>query len=238
MKKGKKVVYVWKKITTIILAALCSNLIVSISSYAEENTYDDIIKDIAPYVYENETASISRGDCVATIVKLVGVDEEVANIYTNALYENPIFWDLDNDLNKGYIIIAAFNGITNGVSSDPHGPDYFAAKKEVTVKQCLTFMLRCLTDTELVLWDNIMEDSVKFNLLEENELGYYDADSSLTNKQFYTLLYRMLDKNRYLYWPENYRALGYDSPMSVDMEIDQTNSIKYVDWWIKKAESF
>jgi len=211
-----------------ILSILSVCFDVVASENINNNQHKDVIKFIAPYVLDNnEGENISRGNCVATIMKLVGVDEETADEYANSNYHNPVFLDSGRDaINDGYIILAKFSGIAMGVDFYQNGANNFAPNRNVTVRESLTFMLRCLTTAELVSWDNIIEDSIKYGLLQENELEFYVADAPLQNKQFYTLLHRMLDKKRYLYWPIDDPSDGY----AKSMQVDKTNSIRYINW--------
>ena len=209
-------------------------LFLNLSVSASDSTEDNIMKIIAPYVAENKNATITRGDCVATIMKLIGADKEISEEYANAFYDQPVFNDIGDDVNAGYIILSKFSNVSVGVQRNEYDiiHDFFP-KRNVTVKECLTFMLRCLTDSKLVMWDNIMEDSIKMGLLQENELDSYIADEPLQNNQFYTLLGRMLNKNRYLYWPTEEPPAGHAKSMQVDI----TNSIKYIDCLDKKFQS-
>lgn len=207
----------------------------SIEVFASPDSANDkminIIRELSSHITENEDSSIKRGDCIATIMRVIGVDTNTANRYANAVYDQPVFLDIGiDDINDGYIIIAKFADVATGVDIYQFGANNFAPHKNVTVKECLAFMLRCLTDSKLVLWDSIMEDSVKMGLLQENELTYYVADQPLRNNQFYTLLCRMLNKNRYLYWPTEELLNGYAKSMQVDV----TKSIKYIDWLAEK----
>lgn len=215
-----------------IILCMFTNIGVFASDDSTNDKMVNIIKDISLHIIENGNASIKRGDCITTIMRVTGVDLNAADRYANAVYDQPVFLDLKyDDPNLGYIIIAKFNGVATGIPRDEYDVIFdFKPEKSITVKECLTFMLRCLTDSELVLWDSIMEDSVKMGLLQENELTYYVADQPLQNNQFYTLLCRMLNKNRYLYWPTEEPLNGY----AKSMQVDATKSIKYIDWLAEK----
>ncbi len=222
----------WKRIVIIMISVtLFSNLLVSASERIEDNLCNNVIMSIAPYIAEDGDAMVTRGDCVAAIMKLVGVDEETAENYADMDFDEPVFSDVAyNDVNAGYIILANFSNVALGTKSSCKScANCFEPDRNVTVKECLAFMLRCLNDPEAVLWDNIMEDSVKQGLLQEDELALYAADQLLQSRRFYTLLYRMLNKNRYLYWPTEEPPAGYAKSMKVDL----TNSIKYCDWFVK-----
>ena len=212
---------------------------VNIEAFASPDSANDkminIIREISSHIHENEDLSIKRGDCIATIMRVIGVDTNTANRYANAAYDQPVFLDLKrDDPNLGYIIIAKFNGVAIGMQRSNHDVIFdFKPEKSITVKECLTFMLRCLIDIESVSWNDVMENSVKVGLLQEEELDFYVADALLTNKQFYVLLNRMLNKNRYLYWPIEDSPVGY----AKSMQTDTSRSITYIDWISKDSNN-
>ena len=207
----------WKKVVFfLILISLYINLNVeALNICYEDGQYDKIIKIIAPYI-ENEDNIISRGDCVATIMKLIGVDADTALEYADSDYYMPVFLDIGYDIMSGYIIIAKYCNVAAGVDFYRDGVNNFMPDREVTVKEALTFMLRCLTDPQTLTWERIMEDSIKFGLLKEEDL-----------------LCRMLDKNRYLYWPIEELSRGNEK----SMQIDQTNSVKYMNFFLEKTDN-
>lgn len=200
---------------------------VSASEITEYEEYQNVIEQIAPCIFNDANENITRGDCIVSIMTLIGVDEKAAEHYANCLYHTPIFYDIGYDkVEEGYIIAAKFANVANGVNVDRTGVGNFEPNRTVTVKECLTFMLRCLIDSELVSWDNIMEDSVKIGLLQENELNFYIADEPIQNNQFYIFLSRMLEQNRYLYWPEDEPLGGHGN----SMQTDTSRSITYLDF--------
>lgn len=218
----------WRGILIIMISfAWFLNVGVNASDVAKEDQCYDIIKSIAPNALINEDGKISRGDCVSIIMKLIGVDREIAKIYGNGFYDQPVFEDVNGGgENDGYIIIAKFSGVARGVDKAPNGVNNFAPNRDVNVKECLAFMLRCVKNSNDVGWDNILTDSVQIGLLRKDELNIFVADAPLLNKEFCTLLYRMLNMNRYLYWPAEEPQAGY----AKSMQIDQTGSLKYIDW--------
>lgn len=216
-------------ILIIILFIFFLNFNAFASEETEDSIYTLIISSIAPNIMEN--SNISRGDCVATIMKLIGVDKDTAEIYAGMNFHNHVFYDMrEDDLNRGYIVLAKFSNIAFGVNTDTRNIGNFEPKRDVTTKECLTFMLRCLKDSNSVSWENVMTDSVQIGLLQKDELDSFVADAPLLNKDFYTLLSRMLNMNRYLYWPTEEPQAGH----AKSMKIDTSGSIKYIDWLDKK----
>ena len=216
----------WRRIITImILFTLFSNSAILASDYAEDNLCNNIIKSIVSDVAENE--KVSRGNCVASVMKLVGIDRTTAEMYADMDFYQPVFYDIcDDDLNAGYIILAKFSGVAAGVNTDAHNIGNFEPNRYVTIKECLTFMLRCLTGQNIITWDNVILQAKEIGLITEEEYSSFEFDESLTSNLFCTLLSRMLNMNRYLYWPTEEPQPGH----AKEMQVDLTNSIKYIDW--------
>ena len=199
------------------------------------NKEDSIIAKIAPYVMEGEKNPVRRIDCIVTIMKLIGMDSDAENKYMNIMWDRPIFSDFysnesvypfTDDNNEGYIVAAYMAKVVVGTKIyEGYESPSFEPKRSVTVKECLALMLRCLTDPETVSWCNVMQDSVKIGLINEDELTDYIAENPLKSGQFYTLLCRMLNMKRYLYWPAT-NVSAYEK----SMETDKTESITYIDW--------
>lgn len=205
-------------------------ILVNTVSYASEtfveNQMNVAIKYIAPYVIENGIEPVTRGDCIATIMKMLGVNIETANHYANAVYDQPVYSDLEIfDEKTGYIIISKFCNVSCGVQRSEYDTiGDFQSERIISVKECLTFMLRCLKKSDSVIFDNVPDDSVSMGLLEEIEAK--DCDKPLQNTQFYTLLCRMLNMNRYLYWSTEQPLAG----VAKETKTDQGGSIRYIDW--------
>ena len=212
-----------RKATVFIILLL---VFVNFDCVACENQ-DDVINLIAPFTVNDESGKVSRGDCAAAVMKLVGVDNDSAYIARTSFYYQPVFDDVDSsNENAGYIFIAKYSDVAVGTSSVSNN---FTPYRCVTIQECLTFMLRCLNDSEDVVWDNVMEDSVRSGLLQKDELSIFKPDEPLLNKNLCVLLSRMLNMDRYLHWsaePNN----GHNKAMQNDM----SKSIKYIDQFNKK----
>lgn len=124
-----------KIIIIMISLAIFSNLVVSASDRAEDNPCSNIIRAIAPYVDEN--TNISRENCIASVMQLVGIDKNTAAMYADMDFDQPVFYDIDNDLNAGYIILAKFSDVATGVNLDTRNIGNFEPNRDVTTKECL-----------------------------------------------------------------------------------------------------
>ena len=223
-------------VKNILVIVLVISMFAQVDVLAAQETYtcenEEVLKQLMPFLFETESSTISRGVCIMSLMKILGVDNTTAVSYANADYYAPVFSDLEyDDVNAGYIIVSKFSGVSVGIQRNEYDTIHdFYSKRNVTIKECLTFMLRCLKDSNSIVWDNVMTDSVKVGLLEEDELDFYVANDPLLNKDFCVFLSRMLNMNRFLYWPTEESPAGY----AKSMQIDQTNSITYIDWILEK----
>ena len=233
----KEVICVTNKLLVVILCAILIILNISYvkadsdfkenSDSLEELKIHDILgKDIL----NNEF--VSRSDCVVSVMKLIGVTEEMANEFENRDFEYPIFDDILNDQKDGgYILIAGYSNIAFGEITDGHIRN-FHPNNNVTLKECIAFMLRCLKDSDTVDWGNIVPCGEEIGLLSIEEMQSVNENESITMSQFKTLLERMLNMNRYLYWPTENPQPGYEKTI----EKDSSGSIRYIDWLIQKGD--
>lgn len=234
MNRNLKVVTIVK----ILVIIICLNSILYFNVSAshieyDEDIYEEIIYNAAPYIFDDETENIKRDECIASIVKMIGMNDDIAKSYTQAHFNPPPFSDIiGNEKNAGYIFAAYLPGIAkgdkrgyyeNGEFFERGGP--FRRFSDVTTKETLAFLLRCLEVGDSLLWENTMDDSVKYDLLNEDELEFYVEEELITEEQFHLLLRRMLDMKRYIYWPKE--------PMDGSFrfaQYDKERSIVYIDW--------
>lgn len=223
----------WREIIIIMISfTLFSNLVISASAHSEYNSCNSIIKSIASDVAEDE--KVSRGNCVTSVMKLIGVDRNTARKYADMDFDQPVFYDMcDDDLNAGYIILAKFAGVAVGVNIDIRNIGNFESDRDVTIKECLAFMLRCLTDKNIVTWDNIESQAKEVGLITEEEYNSFEFNESLTGMLFCKFLSRMINMDRYLYWPTDEPQLGHEK----SMQIDTSRDITYIDWILKDSSN-
>lgn len=213
------------------MLSLFINLGVYASDYSVNQQIDDAIEDVTSYITD-DNAAISRSDCVTTIMKIIGLDKDTADRYGRAGYDQPVFLDVgiaETGANTGYIYMAKFTGIAIGVSSNDRYITNFEPHRNVTIKECLTYMLRCLKDQKTIEWDNIVDDAEEIGLLNKEEITSLNFNEDLSGDYFKKLLSRMFNMNRYLYWPIEEPNNRY----SKEEKIDQTNSMSYIDWFLE-----
>jgi len=226
-------ILMFKKIFTLVLVFMMTVTDVKAltADYSKEENVGTILTAIVSYS-NNASSLVTRSECIEMIMTVTGVSEQAAIDLATADYDAPIFSDVPrhDHVLDGYIVEAYFAGVALGVGAKNAPPDTFDPDRNATIRECLTFMLRCLKNPNEVSWESVMEDSVEEGLLTEEELISFSADDPLDGEQFSALLQRMLWKNRYLYWvPER---PGY----APHMEVDSTDSIRYI-YWLNDTEN-
>lgn len=190
---------------------------VSVAAFQEPASAENeaLIQKLIPELFEGDGLTVSRGVCIMSLMRVLGVDRAAADYYANANYVLPVFLDIDfEDVNAGYIIVSKFGGVSVGEPKNKTNPiTNFCSERNVTVRECLAFMLRCLKDQKQVEWGNVMRDSVQIGLLKTEELNELSADDALLKGDFVILLSRMLNMNRYLYWPAEEPGNGHSKSM-------------------------
>ena len=212
MKKLKSIVALL--VVVIMLPSFCF----AVDTDRYMNAFEYLTKDT-----EADGEFVTRGECVSVILRIVGMTRKDAyDAVYNTAYDEPPFFEYECNLTSGYIACAYSCGVTNGASGRVFAPD-----RSVTLKECLTFILRCLSEPELVKWENVMQDSVKAGLLSEEELAEYDENLLLDRDLFYTLVSRMLDKKRHFYIDgETWKR-----------KIDIDKGMRYITWVEEKIAS-
>ena len=200
------------------------NCCASASDDINQRIINEVILSVAPYLSE-ETDCITRDECVTTIIKIIGADEKVAKYFTDADYYAPVFIDVNFFIheNFGYIYAANACGVANGIPAREPTLRKFEPDRAVTVKETLAFTLRCLTDSKSLLWENTINDSLKFGLIEESESENYKFEEPIKKEQFYIVLCRLLNSKRYLYWSEECHHIN-----------NSENRITYIDAFNEK----
>ena len=103
------------------------------------------------------------------------------------------------------------------------------SEEKATLKECITFMLRCLKGVDFHVWNgDTVSMAIDVGLLTENEAGNINPEQYLTIDTYNMLLSRMLDMNRYLY----YKPIRLDKGSGVRQRVgtDESGSLKYIDW--------
>lgn len=140
---------------------------------------------------------VSREECIKSILRIIGVNDEMAQKYTYLNDENGSFCDINycTDISKGYINFAKINGLAFGTYDKTNDCTFFYPKKAVSLNDCLTFMLRCLDNSEKI--SDVLSSATENGIIKSNDyfLDYY----FLNYQGYYNLLFRMLNSIIYCF---------------------------------------
>ena len=140
---------------------------------------------------------VSREECIKSILRIIGVNDEMAQKYTYLNDENGGFCDINycTDISKGYINFAKINGLAFGTYDKTNDCTFFYPKKAVSLNDCLTFMLRCLDNSEKT--SDVLSSATENGIIKSNDyfLDYY----FLNYQGYYNLLFRMLNSKIYCF---------------------------------------
>lgn len=168
---------------------------------------------------------ISREECIKSVLRVIGVNDEIAQKYTYLSDKNDGFCDINycTDISKGYINFAKINGLAFGTYDKTNDCSFFYPKKAVSLNDCLSFMLRCLDNSAKISDETTLLSSATENgIIKSNDyfLDYY----FLNYQGCYNLLFRMLNSKRYCF-------VKTSSDMkTVFIEKDEDRSITYFEY--------
>ena len=112
---------------------------------------------------------VSREDCIKSVLRTIGVNDEIAQKYTYLKDENGGFCDINycTDISKGYINFAKINGLAFGTYDKTNDCTFFYPKKAVSLNDCLTFMLRCLDNSEKI--SDVLSSATENGIIKSND---------------------------------------------------------------------
>ncbi len=179
--------------------------------YASAQVNDSNIKN--PNIYDildenilNEE-SITRSNCISSIMKLIGVSEDDAYIFENSYFEYPIFSDVrDHEVGNGYMLVAGYANIA--VGEEKGDEFYFYPSRNVSIEECIAFIVRCL-DKSVLNIDETYLYAKEIGLVKKTDEFYQNRKWSISVSDFCVLLNRMLYEKRGMYF-ENGQMLYND----------------------------
>lgn len=198
----------------ILIALLLSSIITnSVACYCSKNDLEEYF-NIEKYDYicnellnvglidniNDSRTYVSREECIKSVLRIIGVNDEMVQKYTYLNDENGGFCDINycTDISKGYINFAKINGLAFGTYDKINDCSFFCPKKAVSLNDCLSFMLRCLDNSEKIYDENtLLSNATENGIIKSNDyfLDYY----FLNYHSYYNLLYRMLNCKRYCF---------------------------------------
>lgn len=181
------------------MVCYCSNK--DLKEYFDTEKYNYMCNELLSVgVIDNINDSrtyVSREDCIKSILRIIGVNDEMAQKYTYLNDENGGFCDINycTDISKGYINFAKVNGLAFGTYDKTNDCSFFYPKKAVSLNDCLTFMLRCLDNSEKI--SDVLSSATENGIIKSNDyfLDYY----FLNYQGYYNLLFRMLNSKIYCF---------------------------------------
>ena len=181
------------------MVCYCSNK--DLEEYFDIEKYNYMCNDLLNVgVIDNINDSrtyVSREDCIKSVLRTIGVNDEIAQKYTYLKDENGGFCDINycTDISKGYINFAKINGLAFGTYDKTNDCTFFYPKKAVSLNDCLTFMLRCLDNSEKI--SDVLSGATENGIIKSNDyfLDYY----FLNYQGYYNLLFRMLNSKIYCF---------------------------------------
>lgn len=213
-----------KRLICLIIFILCLSNNVFANNI--ENNKEKILREFNIIdSFEDDKENVTRGECIIAIMKAIGVTEETNEMDINRLYNSPIFRDSFTEMDKykneyGYIRLAGGKDIARGyyLTHDKvcsGSGMYFLPDKDVTYKEMVLFIMRCLNDfyKEKTITKNgeiiIKEDTdlmimraEEIGLINKNDDFYINFDESVSKENFYEIIYRFINQKRYYYGRE------------------------------------
>lgn len=100
----------------------------------------------------------------------------------------------------GQINIAFYNGITKGEIHN--GKRYFLFDKKVSIREAVTFMVRCLKGVDIEP-DEAYKIAIEIGLIQKDDIYFGHGEQWLDYNYFRELLGRFIEQPRYLYFGNN-----------------------------------
>jgi len=194
--------------------------------------------------------AITRGECLIAIMRVIGVtDEEVALLNgsdvisfvdTNTFsYFGCADW---SRIAYGEEFEVDNSSFHRGGGGPPPGKNrivyYFFPNREVTLNECLAFMVRCLEQSVVNAetpddanknLDVTFEKAKEYGLINDEDEFVLNSDSTVNQDDFCVLLGRLLEQKRYKYYErKTYIFNGKErSEFRWDGYVDENRSMTY-----------
>ena len=214
----------------ISIAALLSGIL----SSCKKNTVNVILKEDIILLKElciidnvENTTSISKGDCIMYIMRSIGMNDDIAEFWSNMCFEVPIFSDINKYVNEpyyGYILAAGYCGLIPSRITDDNINSTIALEPEehITVQECISIMNQCLGNTDAL--DNIYDVTFEYSFVKnkstlypQKELCFYDMCA---------LLLQFIECDRFKYCDPN---------KSHSIDEDLAREVTYIEY-LKKLQ--
>ncbi|MCC8096985.1 MAG: hypothetical protein LIO44_00120 [Eubacterium sp.] len=176
---------------------------------------------------------VMRYDCLVGIMKAAGLQAETF-IYDYNITIDSYFYEDSDYYSYPYAELAKKLDITTGEEgTNKYGTvkQYFYPERIATVSECVSFMLPVMGYSSGVIdYDSAFETAKDVGLIKEDDGFYTDGDITLTYEIYTTLLKRMLNSKRYMYFTE----LNNNTYISKDKYrfFDESGEMTYLDYLV------
>ena len=237
---------------TLIVITATSSIAFDIKNIETKSTKSLELYNLIDDGFES-TDTVTRFECLNTIMKAIGVTEDLSlsagmlmyESYSGIAYEWS-YWDgdghgggdsydfINNDSVGTKIDILKYNGENLGYINLAffnyfakgevfENRRYFYFERYATVKETVMFLTRALCGTELFELDEGFLIAKDFGLIKATDEFYVDGDSPITPEYFGIILERFLNQKRYLYFDETIENRIY-------LQKDEERSMTYLEY--------
>jgi len=206
------------------------NLIRQQNGYINLINFNEDISKICKIIHKKFIRNadiVTRDECVNTIMRAIGSNEETLKKQDNVLWEGK-FWIYDDGVRIATRVrYASYEGIVSGEFGKKGTTDlFFYPSKAVTVNETLAFMVRCLEKDGGDL-NYSYKRAKELGLINETDSFYKNIDGEINLNDFFTLLSRFLNQKRYFYYSGEYED---------DIRIDNEGSMTYLEYLKQRQE--
>ena len=179
--------------------------------------------------------AITREECLVAIMRVIGVtDEEIeklngADLISFADTESFSYFGCAWLSEIAYGEECVVDYPTERTSHTLKNTDFFFfPERAVTVKETLAFMVRCLEQTKKSDLDSTFEKAKEYDLIKAEDSFAQNPDSNINQKDFCTLLGRMLHQKRYKYYGRENKRFRMSG------NIDEEQSMTYLEFLTRR----
>lgn len=210
----------------------------SISSDIQSEFTDEDFELLREYeIIKDETFSknkaITRIECLTGVLKAAGM--RIDGFYDpDVRIGVSIEWDFRDSYYDGceYAEYGYSYNIAYGVDlktfNDGEFGLVFLPKKIATIEECIAFIMRCIEDVpKETSLDDIYQMAKDRGIIKETDEFYESGKANLSQEVFYTLLMRMLNEKRYIYFTNEFdnRPYSYKGKL-----LDEEGEMTYLEY--------
>ncbi|MCD7904876.1 MAG: hypothetical protein LUG24_04730 [Clostridiales bacterium] len=176
---------------------------------------------------------VTRHDCLIGVIKAAGLQAD-GYFSSNYITIEKIFFD-DPSYDREYLYFAEITGVIIGEENE-NAPTWLNCRPNdtATVKECVGFMMRVVdSEAEGKTDDELYERAKLQGLVKFEDSFYFDPEEDLSYDKYYTLICRMLNEKRYLYFAfnDNMDPLAWVNSYYKDfVKYDENGEMTYIEY--------